>query len=86
MAVMLQWFERVGYSADIAGLEREFGRALTKFPEWARRQSQCATGRGGPMLEKIISVTPRGALQIRHGRNRLPPLEEIIKERRKLIA
>src|SRR4029078_259214 len=36
-AVMLQWFERVGYSADIAGLEREFGRALTKLPDWARR-------------------------------------------------
>jgi DNA-directed RNA polymerase specialized sigma24 family protein len=31
MAVMLQWFERVGYSADITGLEREFGRALTKL-------------------------------------------------------
>ncbi len=37
MAVMLQWFERVGYSAEIAGLEREFGRALTKLPDWARR-------------------------------------------------
>jgi len=36
MAVMLQWFERVGYSAEIAGLEREFGRALTKLPDWAR--------------------------------------------------
>jgi uncharacterized protein YbjT (DUF2867 family) len=35
-AVMLQWFERVGYTADIAGLEREFGRALTKLPDWAR--------------------------------------------------
>src|SRR5438270_606822 len=34
-ALMLQWFERVGYSADIAGLEREFGRALTKLPDWA---------------------------------------------------
>jgi uncharacterized protein YbjT (DUF2867 family) len=34
MALMLQWFERVGYSADIAGLEREFGRALTKLPDW----------------------------------------------------
>jgi hypothetical protein len=40
MAVMLEWFERVGYSADIAGLEREFGRALTKLPDWARRQAQ----------------------------------------------
>jgi uncharacterized protein YbjT (DUF2867 family) len=37
MAVMLEWFERVGYSADIAGLEREFARALTKLPDWARR-------------------------------------------------
>ena len=37
MALMLQWFERVGYSADIAGLESEFGRALTKLPDWARR-------------------------------------------------
>jgi uncharacterized protein YbjT (DUF2867 family) len=40
MAVMLEWFERVGYSADIAGLEREFGRALTKLPEWARRHGR----------------------------------------------
>jgi len=36
-ALMLEWFERVGYSADIAGLEREFGRALTKLADWARR-------------------------------------------------
>jgi hypothetical protein len=36
MALMLEWFERVGYSVDIAGLEREFGRALTKLPDWAR--------------------------------------------------
>jgi len=35
-ALMLEWFERVGYSADIASLEREFGRALTKLPEWIK--------------------------------------------------
>ncbi len=40
MAAMLQWFDRVGYSADIAGLEREFGRALTKLPDWARRHAR----------------------------------------------
>ena len=40
MALMLQWFERVGYSADIASLEREFGRALTKLPDWARRHAR----------------------------------------------
>jgi hypothetical protein len=39
-ALMVQWFERVGYSADIAGLEREFGRALAKLPDWARRHAQ----------------------------------------------
>ena len=38
MALMFEWFERVGYSADIAGLEREFGRTLTKLPGWARHQ------------------------------------------------
>jgi uncharacterized protein YbjT (DUF2867 family) len=39
-AVMLEWFERVGYSADIAGLEQEFGRALTKLPGWAHSHAQ----------------------------------------------
>jgi hypothetical protein len=37
MALMLEWFENVGYSANIADLECEFGRALTKLPDWARR-------------------------------------------------
>ncbi len=36
-ALMLEWFERVGYSADIAGLEHEFGRTLTKLPDWAAK-------------------------------------------------
>src|ERR1700726_677548 len=40
MALMLEWFERVGYSADIAGLEREFGRKLTKLPNWAGRHAR----------------------------------------------
>src|ERR1700683_2234365 len=40
MALMLEWFENVGYSADIAGLEREFGRTLTKLPEWTRSHTQ----------------------------------------------
>ena len=39
MALMLEWFERVGYSADVA-LEREFGRALTKLPDWVRRHAR----------------------------------------------
>jgi uncharacterized protein YbjT (DUF2867 family) len=36
-ALMLEWFERVGYDVDIAGLEREFGRRLKKLPEWAEQ-------------------------------------------------
>src|SRR5690242_20390774 len=40
MALMLEWFERVGYSTDITGLEREFGRTLTKLPDWARRRAR----------------------------------------------
>jgi uncharacterized protein YbjT (DUF2867 family) len=39
MALMMEWFDRVGYSGDIAGLEREFGRKLTKFPDWAGRHA-----------------------------------------------
>ena len=39
-ASMLEWFDRVGYSADIAGLEREFGRALTNLPDWADRHAR----------------------------------------------
>jgi len=43
-ALMLEWFERVGYSADITGLEREFGRQLTKLPDWVRRHALPAGG------------------------------------------
>jgi uncharacterized protein YbjT (DUF2867 family) len=41
-ATMLEWFERVGYDADIAGLEREFGFAPTKFAAWAREKAKRA--------------------------------------------
>ena len=47
---MLEWFDRVGYSADIAGLEREFGRPLTKLPDWARRRA-LPTGRRNDRAE-----------------------------------
>jgi uncharacterized protein YbjT (DUF2867 family) len=36
-AAMLEWFDRVGYNADIAGLEQRFGVRLTRLPEWAAR-------------------------------------------------
>lgn len=34
-ALMLEWFERVGYSADIAANASEFGIAPTTFAHWA---------------------------------------------------
>jgi uncharacterized protein YbjT (DUF2867 family) len=34
-AIMFDWFDRIGYSADIAALEREFGFKPTTFSEWA---------------------------------------------------
>lgn len=37
-ALMLEWFDRVGYNADIAGLEREFGIKPVKLADWARAQ------------------------------------------------
>lgn len=37
-AVMLEWFERVGYDVDIAGLERESGIHPTTLAEWAVNQ------------------------------------------------
>jgi uncharacterized protein YbjT (DUF2867 family) len=40
MALMLKWFGRVGFRTDIAGLEREFGRSLTKLSDWARRHAR----------------------------------------------
>lgn len=37
---MFECFERVGYSADIDGLEREFGHTFTELPGWARRHAR----------------------------------------------
>jgi len=36
MALMLEWFERVGYDADIAALDDEFGQ-MTRLPDWATK-------------------------------------------------
>jgi uncharacterized protein YbjT (DUF2867 family) len=33
-AIMLEWFDRVGYDADIAGLERAHGVELTRLARW----------------------------------------------------
>jgi uncharacterized protein YbjT (DUF2867 family) len=36
-ALMLEWFDAVGYNADIAGTARELGVTPTKFADWAAR-------------------------------------------------
>ncbi len=36
-ALMLEWFDAVGYSADIAGTAKEFGIAPTSFRDWANQ-------------------------------------------------
>ena len=38
-ALMLEWFDRVGYDADITGIEREFGVKMTSLEAWARKQA-----------------------------------------------
>jgi uncharacterized protein YbjT (DUF2867 family) len=38
MALMLEWFERTGYSADIAGNEKRLGIHALTFAEWIRTQ------------------------------------------------
>lgn len=37
-ATMLEWFDRVGYNADIAGNAQEFGIKPTTFKDWATQQ------------------------------------------------
>lgn len=37
-AIMLEWFDRVGYRADIAGLKREFGVKLLTLAEWTEKK------------------------------------------------
>src|SRR5947199_986712 len=39
MGLMLQWFERVGYMAVVAGVELELGRAVGKLADWRRRHA-----------------------------------------------
>lgn len=41
-ATMFEWFEAVGYNADIEGNAREFSIPPTRFREWARRQDWSA--------------------------------------------
>jgi hypothetical protein len=50
MAVTLEWFERVGYSPDIAGLEREFRPLAHKAPRLGtpRRVTKWALKREDP--------------------------------------
>jgi uncharacterized protein YbjT (DUF2867 family) len=37
-ALMLEWFDRVGYNADIDGVQKKLGIKFMKLAEWARQQ------------------------------------------------
>ena len=37
IAIMLEWFDNVGYCADIEGLERKHGIHFIKLPELVKR-------------------------------------------------
>jgi len=39
-ALMIEWFDRVGYDVDIPSLEREFGIKGTKLADWAAKQGK----------------------------------------------
>ena len=39
-ALMIEWFDRVGYDVDIPSLEREFGIKGMKLADWAAKQAQ----------------------------------------------
>jgi len=56
---MLECFERVGYSAEIAGLEREFGRTLTKLPDWARRPARLLPAPSATARQRQERGSPR---------------------------
>ena len=40
MALMLEWFERVGYNADIEGVQKKYGLKFLRLPEWARKTAK----------------------------------------------
>lgn len=42
-ALMLEWFDRIGYSADIEGVEKEYALNLTKLENWARLNKPVAS-------------------------------------------
>ena len=39
-AIMFEWFDRIGYSADIEGLKRDYGFKPTTLPEWAKENAR----------------------------------------------
>jgi uncharacterized protein YbjT (DUF2867 family) len=47
-ALMLEWFDRVGYNADIAGNERTYGIKPTRFREWAAAHRAALASQAGP--------------------------------------
>jgi hypothetical protein len=47
LALMLEWFDAVGYDADIEKTSAEFGIRPTRFREWAAGQDWGGSTDGG---------------------------------------
>ena len=65
-AIMFDWFNRIGYSADIPALEREFGFKPTTLPEWASANAQLVvSGRRVAWWPPADSLLSRSANRVR---------------------
>jgi uncharacterized protein YbjT (DUF2867 family) len=36
LALMLEWFDRTGYNADIEGVQKKYGLKFQRLADWAR--------------------------------------------------
>jgi uncharacterized protein YbjT (DUF2867 family) len=39
-AIMFEWFDAVGYNADIEGVQKKYGVTFMRLPQWARMQKR----------------------------------------------
>jgi uncharacterized protein YbjT (DUF2867 family) len=40
LALMLEWFDKVGYNADIEGVQNKYGLKFARLVDWARKQAK----------------------------------------------
>ena len=40
LALMLEWFDKVGYNADIEGVQKKYGLKFSRLADWARKNAK----------------------------------------------